>query len=50
MGRGKGRDYVETDVSNKQLEWITNPRYHADELTVQGDVILSDNAIITQRK
>nr|WP_277422033.1 RHS repeat-associated core domain-containing protein [Citrobacter portucalensis] len=50
IGRGKGRDYVETDVPNEQLEWITNPRYHVDELTVKDDIILSDNAKITRRK
>jgi len=50
IGRGKGRDYVETDVPNDQLEWVTNPRYHIDELTVKGDIILSDNAKITRRK
>lgn len=33
---------METDVPNDQLEWITNPRYHIDELTVKGNVILSD--------
>ncbi|EHP1023502.1 RHS domain-containing protein [Escherichia coli] len=50
IGRGKGRDYVETDVPNEQLEWVTNPRYHIDELTVKGDIVLSDNAKITRRK
>ncbi|WP_218067738.1 RHS repeat-associated core domain-containing protein, partial [Escherichia coli] len=47
---GRGRDYVETDVPNEQLEWIPNPRYHTDELTAKGDITLSDNAKITKRK
>ena len=49
IGRGRGRDYVETDVPNSMLEWKKNPRYHTDELTVRGDVILN-NAKITRRK
>ncbi|MEZ2586404.1 HYD1 signature containing ADP-ribosyltransferase family protein [Kluyvera intermedia] len=47
---GRGRDYIETDVPNKQLEWVTNPRYHTDELTAKGDIILSENAKITKRR
>ncbi|WP_326494848.1 HYD1 signature containing ADP-ribosyltransferase family protein [Klebsiella aerogenes] len=47
---GRGRDYVQTDVPNNQLEWVTNPRYHTEELTAKGDIILSDNARITKRK
>ncbi|WP_262211306.1 HYD1 signature containing ADP-ribosyltransferase family protein [Serratia ficaria] len=46
---GRGRDYVETDVPNSQLEWITNPRYHTQELTVKGDVVLR-NPTVTKRK
>ncbi|MEN4049831.1 RHS repeat-associated core domain-containing protein, partial [Serratia marcescens] len=46
---GRGRDYVETDVPNSQLEWITNPRYHTQELTVKGDVPLK-NPTVTKRK
>lgn len=46
---GRGRDYIETDVPNSQLEWITNPRYHTQELTVKSDIVL-DNFSVTQRK
>ncbi len=49
IGRGKGRDYVETDVPNDKLEWVRNPRYHTDELTIKGDVILK-NPKVVQRK
>ncbi|MBK9576639.1 MAG: hypothetical protein IPO40_06170 [Fibrobacteres bacterium] len=37
---GKGRDYIETDVPNSSIEWVKNPRYGADELTVRGDLPL----------
>jgi RHS repeat-associated protein len=47
--RGRGRDYIETDVSNSQLEWVDNPRYGTPELTVKGDLPLN-NATVTRRK
>ena len=47
---GKGRDYIETDVLSSRLEWKTNPAYHTKELTVKGDITLSENAKIVQRK
>lgn len=46
---GRGRDYVETDVPNSQLEWVNNPRYGTPELTIKGDVPL-DNATVTRRR
>ncbi|WP_323639797.1 RHS repeat-associated core domain-containing protein [Pectobacterium polonicum] len=46
---GKGRDYIETDVPNDSLEWITNPRYHREELTIKSDVKL-DNPQVFRRK
>ncbi|WP_315315145.1 HYD1 signature containing ADP-ribosyltransferase family protein, partial [Pantoea vagans] len=45
IGRGRGRDYVETDVPNHQLEWVTNPKYHTQELTVKGDIELSNHKV-----
>lgn len=41
---------MEADVPNERLEWITNPRYHNDDLSVKDDVALSDNAKIIKRK
>ncbi|MFP1787785.1 RHS repeat-associated core domain-containing protein, partial [Lonsdalea quercina] len=49
IGRGRGRDYIETDVPTDSLEWVRNPRYHTDELTIKGDVKL-DNPKIFRRK
>ena len=49
IGRGRGRDYIETDVPMDTLEWVRNPRYHVDELTVKGDIYL-DNYKIIRRK
>lgn len=46
---GRGRDYVETDVPNSQLEWVNNPRYCTPELTVKGDLSLN-NSTVTRRK
>ncbi|MFG1172773.1 RHS repeat-associated core domain-containing protein [Erwiniaceae bacterium CAU 1747] len=46
---GKGRDYIETDVPADKLEWVRNPVYHLDELTVKGDVVLH-NPKVVQRK
>jgi HYD1 signature containing ADP-ribosyltransferase len=36
LARGRGRDYVETDVPNSSLEMVKNPRYGTPELTVKG--------------
>jgi len=47
--RGRGRDYVETDVPNSQLEWVNNPRYGTPELTVKGGLPLN-NSTVTRRK
>jgi RHS repeat-associated protein len=49
IGEGRGRDFIETDAPETQLEWIRNPRYHTDELTVKGDLKLS-NPTFTKRK
>ena len=35
---GRAKNYVEFDVPNSRLEWVTNPRYHTKELTVKGDI------------
>jgi RHS repeat-associated protein len=37
---GRGKDYVEFDVPNSQLEWVKNPRYGTPELTIKGNVDL----------
>ncbi|MFJ5300122.1 RHS repeat-associated core domain-containing protein [Pseudomonas sp. NPDC088368] len=42
LAKNKGRDYVETDVPEELLKWINNPRYHRLELTVKGDLQLSN--------
>jgi hypothetical protein len=47
--KGRGGDYIETDVPTEKLEWIKNPAYHAEELTIKGDIVLSKNAKIVQR-
>jgi RHS repeat-associated protein len=46
---GRGRDYIELDVPNSQLEWVKNPRYGTPELTIRGDVTLQ-NATVVRRK
>jgi hypothetical protein len=40
IGRGRGRDYVETDVPESKLEWVKNPRYGTMELTIKGNLKL----------
>lgn len=45
----KGRDYVETDVPEELLKWVKNPRYHRLELTVKGNVKLSDPSFIERK-
>ena len=46
---GRGKHYIEFDVSSSKLEWVNNPRYHRDELTVKGDVLI-ENAQFFRRK
>ena len=46
---GRGKHYIEFDVSSSKLEWVNNPRYHRDELTVKGDVLI-ENAQFFQKK
>ena len=38
LKKGRGKNYIEFDVDTNSLEWVENPRYHRDELTVKGDV------------
>lgn len=45
----RGRDYVETDVESSRLEWVKNPRYGTEELTVKGDVTLQNSSIVRRR-
>lgn len=47
---GKGRDYVEFDVPNSQLEWVKNPRYGTPESTIKGGVDKLLNPKFTRRK
>jgi hypothetical protein len=49
IGRGRGRDYIETDVPESQLEWVKNPRYGTLELTIKGNLKL-ENPTFTRRK
>jgi hypothetical protein len=49
IDKGRGKNYVETDVLKSELEWVKNPRYHTKELTIKGDVILK-NPVFTRRK
>ncbi|WP_455819462.1 RHS repeat-associated core domain-containing protein [Pseudomonas cerasi] len=49
IGRGGGRDYIETEVPSHQLEWVTNPRYHTQELTIKGDIELNDHKIFRRK-
>ncbi|EJM18541.1 RHS repeat-associated core domain protein containing protein [Pseudomonas sp. GM18] len=49
IGRGRGRDYIETDVPESQLEWVKNPRYGTMELTIKGNLKL-ENPTFTRRK
>jgi len=46
---GRGRDYVETDVQSSNLEWMKNPRYGTQELTVKGDIPLQNAEIVRRR-
>ncbi|NRT79274.1 hypothetical protein [Clostridium beijerinckii] len=50
LGRGKGRDYIEFDVHNSQLEWVDNPRYGTPELTIKGGIEEVLNPKFTRRK
>ncbi|MDH0746740.1 DUF6531 domain-containing protein [Pseudomonas sp. GD03842] len=47
--KGKGRHYVETDAPKERLEWIPNPKYHLDELTVKGDLTLSNPKFVIRK-
>lgn len=47
---GKGRDYVEFDVPNSQLEWVKNPRYGTPELTIKGGIEKLLNPNFVRRK
>ncbi len=48
IGKGRGRSFVETDVPDSMLEWVKIPRYGTKELTVKGDLLLT-NPTFTQR-
>ncbi len=48
--QGKGRDYVEFDVLESRTEWVKNPRYHREELTIKGDVINPCNLVVNRRR
>jgi hypothetical protein len=37
VGQGHEHDYVEFYVPASGLEWVTNPRYHRQELKIKGD-------------
>jgi galactose-1-phosphate uridylyltransferase len=50
LKQGKGRDYVEFDVPESQVEWVKNPRYGDMELTIKGGVKEMNNAEFVKRK
>ena len=47
---GKGRDYIEFDVPNSKLEWVKNPRYGVEELTIKGGIEELVNPSFIRRK
>ncbi|MGY2042454.1 RHS repeat-associated core domain-containing protein, partial [Pseudomonas pergaminensis] len=49
INKSKGRDYIETDVHQSQLELVKNPRYSTMELTIKGNLTLN-NPTFTRRK
>ncbi|PTC29101.1 type IV secretion protein Rhs [Pseudomonas aylmerensis] len=49
IDKSKGRDYIETDVPESQLELVKNPRYSTMELTVKSNLTLN-NPTFTRRK
>ncbi|VVN76634.1 hypothetical protein PS687_05906 [Pseudomonas fluorescens] len=49
IDKSKGRDYIETDVHESQLELVKNPRYSTMELTIKGNLTLN-NPTFTRRK
>ena len=48
IGRGRGRDIVETDVPTSRIDRVRNPVTGVDELQIRGDVPLN-NSTITRR-
>ena len=50
LQRGRGRDYVETDVAASRVERVRNPQTRVNELRIRGDVRLSKNATIVRRR
>ena len=49
LGRGRGRDVIETDVPASRVQSAINPRTGRPELRIRGDVPLQ-NATITRRR
>ena len=49
LKRGRGRNFVETDVASDRVKRRANPLTGADELTVEGDVVLSNPTIVRRR-
>jgi len=47
---GHGRDYVETDVPTSRITEVKNAVTGAKELTIRGEVPLSDNAKVVRRR
>jgi hypothetical protein len=46
LKQGRGRDYVETDVDASCVEYRYNPLTGANEITVKGEVPLSNPTIV----
>jgi RHS repeat-associated protein len=49
IDKGKGRNYVETDVAEDRIKWKMNPRYHVEEMTVVGDLQLKNPEFIKRK-
>jgi RHS repeat-associated protein len=49
IAKGKGWNYVETDVPEELLAWKLNPRYHEYELTVEGEIKLKNPTFIKRK-
>lgn len=46
IGKGRGRDYVETDELEADFEWVKDRKCHPKELTVRGDVSLKNPTFV----
>jgi RHS repeat-associated protein len=47
--RGRGQNYVETSVPENRVKRVKNPRTKSEELQIEGDLHLSDDATFHRR-